>query len=162
MGENPRPAPIDPTMLKHISPLLTPDALHALASMGHGDTLAIVDAHFPAARVARQGGAQLVQLPGADTPALLSAVLALMPLDDATPEAAWTMQVIGDPAATPPAVADLRAVLQADADHEPGALERQDFYEAATRAFAVFQCGEVRTYGNVLLAKGVVREGTNR
>ena len=32
------------------------------------------------------------------------------------------------------------------------------FYEAAARAFAVFQCGEARTCGNVLLAKGVLRE----
>ena len=36
-------------MLKTISPLLTPDALHALASMGHGDELVIADANFPAA-----------------------------------------------------------------------------------------------------------------
>jgi L-fucose mutarotase len=149
-------------MLKHIPALLTPDALHALASMGHGDTLAIVDAHFPAARVARQGGAPLVQVPGADTPALLRAVLALMPLDDATPEAAWTMRVIGDPAAVPPAVADIRAGLEAAGEPEPSALERHAFYEAAARAFAIFQCGEARTYGNVLLAKGVVREGASR
>lgn len=147
-------------MLKHIPALLTPDALHALASMGHGDTLAIVDAHFPAARVAAQAGARLVQLPGADTPALLRAVLALMPLDDATREAAWTMQVIGDPGAVPPAVASIRASLRDAGEREPGALERFAFYEAAARAFAVFQCGETRTYGNVLLAKGVLREAS--
>lgn len=144
-------------MLKHIPPLLTPDALHALASMGHGDTLAIVDAHFPAARVAAQAGARLVRLPGADTPAVLRAVLALMPLDDDTSEAAWTMQVIGDPVAVPPAVAEIRAGLQAAGEREPGAVERFAFYEGAGRAFAIFQCGELRTYGNVLLAKGVVR-----
>jgi L-fucose mutarotase len=144
-------------MLKHIPSLLTPDALHALASMGHGDTLAIVDAHFPAARVAAERGARLVQLAGADAPAVLRAVLALLPLD-ATPEAAWTMQVIGDPAAVPPAVADLRAGLKAAGEREPGTLERHAFYEAATRAFAIFQCGEARTYGNLLLAKGVVKE----
>lgn len=149
-------------MLKHISPLLTPDALHALASMGHGDTLAIVDAHFPAARVAAQAGTRLVQVPGADTPALMRAVLALMPLDDATPEAAWTMQVIGDPAAVPPAVAEIRAGLKALGEREPSPLERHAFYDAAAQAFAVFQCGELRTYGNLLLAKGVVREGAAR
>ena len=94
-------------MLKHIPALLTPDALHALASMGHGDELAIVDAHFPAARLAAQGGARLARIPGADTPALLRAVLALLPLDDFGPEAAWTMQPVqgvGD-AAMPPASA---------------------------------------------------------
>ena len=36
-------------MLKGIHPLLSPDLLHALAAMGHGDTLAIVDGNFPAA-----------------------------------------------------------------------------------------------------------------
>ena len=144
-------------MLKHIPPLLTPDALHALASMGHGDVVAIVDAHFPAARVAARAGARLVHLPGADTPAVLRAVLALMPLDDATPEAAWTMQVIGEPATVPPAVAEIRAVLAAAGERDAGTLERHAFYDAAQQAFAVFQCGEARVYGNVLLAKGVVR-----
>lgn len=157
MRENPCSRQTLP-MLKHISPLLTPDALHALASMGHGDMLAIVDAHFPAARLATRAGARLVRLPGADTLALMRAVLTLVPLDDATPEAAWTMQVIGDPSAVPPAVAEIRAGLKAAGEREPGTLERQEFYEAAARAFAVFQCGEVRIYGNVLLAKGVVRE----
>jgi len=146
-------------MLKHIPALLTPDALHALASMGHGDTLAIVDAHFPATRVAGLAGARLVQVPGADTPAVLRAVLAVMPLDEAAAEAAWTMQVMGDPVAVPPAVAEIRASLKAAGERDAGTLERFAFYEAAGHAFAVFQCGEARTYGNVLLAKGVVRDG---
>jgi L-fucose mutarotase len=145
-------------MLKHVPALLSPDALHALASMGHGDALAIVDAHFPAARIAAQGGARLVHLPGADTPALLAAVLALLPLDEATPEAAWTMEVIGDATAEPPAVADIRAVLARAGERESATLERGAFYAAATRAFAIFQGGETRTYGNVLLTKGVVGE----
>jgi L-fucose mutarotase len=33
-------------MLKGIHPLLTADLLHALAAMGHGDEIAIVDANF--------------------------------------------------------------------------------------------------------------------
>jgi L-fucose mutarotase len=144
-------------MLKHIPALLTPDALHALASMGHGDTLAIVDAHFPAARIAAQAGARLVHVPGADTPTLLRAVLALLPLDDAGAEAAWTMQVIGQPDAAPPAVAEIRATLRQAGERAPGSLERFAFYDAAARAFALFASGEARTYGNVLLAKGVVR-----
>jgi L-fucose mutarotase len=144
-------------MLKHIPALLTPDALHALASMGHGDTLAIVDAHFPAARIAGRAGARLVHLSGADTPAVLRAVLALVPLDEAAPEAAWTMQVIGRPDAVPPAVAAIRATLAEAGERAPATVERHAFYEAAARAFAVFICGQTRTYGNVLLAKGVVR-----
>lgn len=41
-------------MLEGIHPLLHADLLHALAAMGHGDELAIVDANFPAASVARR------------------------------------------------------------------------------------------------------------
>jgi L-fucose mutarotase len=144
-------------MLKHISPLLTPDALHALASMGHGDELAIVDAHFPAARLAA-GGGRLVRVPGTGMPALLRAVLALMPLDDFGPDAAWTMQAVGDAAAVPPAVLDAQAELRSAGAAPAASLERQAFYERAAQAFAIFQCGELRTYGNVLLRKGVWRE----
>ena len=139
-------------MLKHIPPLLTPDALFALASMGHGDELALVDANFPAARLAAARGARLVPLPGADAPA----VLALLPLDDFGAEAAWTMQVVGDAAAVPPPVAEFRAVLRDGGEREPATLERAAFYERATAAFAILQCGERRRYGNLLLRKGVL------
>ena len=154
---NPRLTRPPSTVLKGIPALLTPDALHALASMGHGDVLAIVDAHFPAARGAARAGARLVQLPGADTPTLMRAVLRLLPLDTHTDEAAWTMQVIGQPQAVPPAVAEIRGVLGAEG-RSAATLERHAFYAAAERAFAIFRCGETRTYGNVLLAKGVVAD----
>ncbi|MEO5772390.1 MAG: RbsD/FucU domain-containing protein [Burkholderiaceae bacterium] len=149
-------------MLKHIPSLLTPDALHALASMGHGDELAIVDAHFPAARLAAQGGECLIYIPGADTPTLLRAVLALLPLDDFGAEAAWTMRVVGDAAAEPQAVAEAQSVLQAAGERPAASLERLVFYERAAKAFAIFACGETRAYGNVLLRKGVLREAVSR
>ena len=47
-------------MLKGLDPLLSPDLLHALAAMGHGDELVVADANFPAASVARR----LIPLPG--------------------------------------------------------------------------------------------------
>jgi L-fucose mutarotase len=143
-------------MLRHVPPLLTPDALHALASMGHGDELAIVDAHFPAARTAARGGARLVYLSGADMPAVVRAVLTLLPLDAHGGDSAHTMQVIGDAAAVPPAVADLQAALRDAGERAAAALEREAFYERATKAYAVFVSGEARTYGNVLLRKGAV------
>jgi L-fucose mutarotase len=158
MRKNPPPAVLQPAMLKHIPALLTPDALHALASMGHGDEVAIVDAHFPAARLAAQGAARLSYIPGADTPTALRAVLNLLPLDDFGPEAAWTMQVVGDAAAQPPAVLELQRVLKDSGERPAATLERNAFYERAAQAFAILPCGETRTYGNVLLRKGVLRE----
>ena len=47
-------------MLTGIDPLLTPDLLRALAAMGHGDELAIVDANYPAAA----SGRDVIALPG--------------------------------------------------------------------------------------------------
>lgn len=143
-------------MLKNLPPLLTPDALHALASMGHGDDLAIVDANFPSARIARQAGARLVELPGADAAAALRAVLQLLPLDTFTRDPARTMAVVGDADAIPPPVVEFQqALAQA---HEPAAvsLERHAFYAAAGASFAIFRTGEQRKYGNILLRKGVV------
>jgi len=143
-------------VLKNIPPLLTPDALHALAGMGHGDDVAIVDANFPAARLARDGGARLVMLPGADAPQALRAVLQLLPLDDFVPEAAWTMQVVGDAGAVPAPVAGFARALQ-DAGERPAAsLERFAFYERARGAFLLLQTGETRKYGNIVLRKGVI------
>jgi L-fucose mutarotase len=141
-------------MLKGISPLLTPDLLHALASMGHGDTIAVVDANFPAATTARR----LVSVAPAGAPETLAAVLSLLPLDTAIAPAVWTMEVIGDPAAIPEPVAEFAAVL-ADAglgDVEIGHLERGAFYARAREAYAIVRTGELRPYGNVLLVKGTV------
>lgn len=141
-------------MLKGIPPLVTPDLLHALASMGHGDEIAIVDANFPSATV----GERVIAVAGAGSHEVLAAVLALLPLDAVGGTPVWTMEVIGDPDAIPAPVADFAAVL---ADHdlgdvEIGRLERHAFYDRARGAYAIVRTGELRPYGNVLLVKGVV------
>ena len=56
-------------MLKGLDPLLTGDLLQVLADMGHGDEIAIVDANFPAATMARR----LVRLPGSTATEALAA-----------------------------------------------------------------------------------------
>ena len=143
-------------MLKNIPSLLTPDALHALASMGHGDDVAIVDANFPAARVARQGGAVLVQLPGVDATTVLQAVLQVLPLDDFVAQPAWTMEVVGNASAVPEPVAEFAKVLQQAGEPAADRLTRFDFYQRAQSAFVILRTGETRQYGNILLRKGVL------
>jgi len=143
-------------MLRGIHPLLGPDLLAALAAMGHGDTLAIVDANFPAASVGRR----VIEARGASSPALLDAVLTVFPVDAASVPAVLTMEVIGDPDAVPEPVADFAAAMSDHglADCEIGSLERQAFYDRARAAFVVIRTGELRPYGNILLVKGVVNE----
>ncbi|MEO8487604.1 MAG: RbsD/FucU domain-containing protein [Betaproteobacteria bacterium] len=139
-------------MLKGLSSLLTPDLLHALASMGHGDAIAIVDANFPSASVARR----LIPVAGAGAHEVLAAVLDVLPLDTFESPAVFTMEVVGDADAIPEPVTDFAAVL-ADhdlADVEIGHLSREAFYGRAREAFAVVRTGELRPYGNILLVKG--------
>ncbi len=141
-------------MLKGIHPLLTPDLLRALAAMGHGDTIAIVDANFPAYKLAPV----VIPVPGVGAPELLDAVLTVLPIDTLATPPAFTMEVFDDPEAVPEPVADFAMVFTDHAlgDCEIGRLERQAFYDAARSAFAMVQTGEIRPYGNILLVKGVV------
>ncbi|MBM1170850.1 RbsD/FucU family protein [Microvirga arabica] len=143
-------------MLKNIDPLLSPDLLMVLRSMGHGDDIAIVDANFPAAAMARR----LVRLDGLAATDVTNAILSVMPLDDFVPEAAWRMEVVGDPQAEQPIFDEFRAIL---ARHEGSnfrlaSLERFAFYEQAKAAYAIVSTGERRLYGNIILKKGVVRD----
>lgn len=139
-------------MLRGIHPLLSPDLLHVLASMGHGDRLAIVDANFPATRSARR----LIQMSGMPVTAVLGAVLTLLPIDDFEPDPAVVMQVVGDPDSVPPVVEEIAAMLDRFGGPRPSAIDRFAFYAATEQAFAVVQTGERRFYGNVLLTKGVI------
>ena len=138
-------------MLIGLNPLLGAELLHALAAMGHGDTIVLVDANYPATR-----GRRLIDLAGADIVQGLGAVLSVLPLDSFVPDPASVMQVVGDPQALPPVCADMNRVL-ADHGHKPAAgLERHAFYAAAERAYAIVRTGERRFYGNILLTKGVI------
>jgi L-fucose mutarotase len=146
-------------MLKGIHPLLHADLLHALAAMGHGDEIAIVDANFPAVSVGRR----VLQAAGASASEALDAILTVFPLDTVLAPAAFTMEVAGDPDALPEPVREFAAVFTNHglADAEIGHLERNAFYERARAAFAVVRTGELRPYGNILLVKGVVNAYPN-
>jgi L-fucose mutarotase len=142
------------TMLKTLSVLHTPELLHALASMGHGDEVALVDCHFPAVSVAQR----LVRLDGADLPAALAACLHLIPLDTFVDDAAVRMLQVHAPDEIPEVQLLCQQVIDA-AESKPVKLvgiSRQAFYERARKAYAVIATGEQRTYGCILIKKGVV------
>ncbi|SPH16834.1 L-fucose mutarotase [Defluviimonas aquaemixtae] len=141
-------------MLRGIDPILSPDLLHALAAMGHGDEIVIADANFPGTSMGRL----LIRADGVTASAMLRAVLSLMPLDTFVDDPAVTMQVVGDPDAVPEAVRDFQAIVNevADAPATLAGIERHAFYDRAKAAFAVIQTGETRLYGNIILKKGVI------
>lgn len=140
-------------MLKGLSRLHTPELLHTLAAMGHGDEIVIVDAHFPAVSLARR----LVRLDGADLPEVVEACLTLLPLDAFVDDPALRMEVVGQPDTIP----EVQGLCQRVIDTQEGkpvplrGIERFAFYERAKQAFAIVLTGELRPYGCVILKKGV-------
>jgi L-fucose mutarotase len=138
-------------MLLGLDPLLGPDLLHALAAMGHGDRIVLVDANYPATR-----GRRLIHLPGLSTPRVLQAVLSVFPIDTFIADPCAVMQVVGEPGALPPVVVEMNAALARHGAKAAVGLERNAFYAAAESAYATVQTGERRFYGNILLTKGVV------
>jgi L-fucose mutarotase len=146
-------------MLKKIDPLLTPELLYVLATMGHGDDLVVADANFPSDSVAqRTTHRRVVRLAGVDTPGAVRAILSVYPLDEAVDEPVRRMMVEGHPDEIPPVQRELQAVVDAAAGRRQpmGGVERFAFYEAARSAYAVVATGERRFWGCMLLKKGVV------
>ncbi|WP_417670384.1 RbsD/FucU family protein [Roseibium sp.] len=141
-------------MLRGLNPLLSPDLLHALRAMGHGNDVVIADANFPAESL----GQRLVRLDGISATDTLQAVLEVMPLDTFVTDPARTMQVVGAPDDIPPIVSRFQAIIDETAD-TPCPLtpvERHAFYDQARDAFVIVQTGETRLYGNIILKKGVI------
>ena len=144
-------------MLRGIHPLLHPDLLHVLASMGHGDTIAIVDSNFPAASTARGLVVDSPLVMGVDAIAAVQAILTVLPIDTFTPEVppVLAMQVVGKPDEIPPVVRLAAPLFQAEGAAITS-IERFAFYAAANSAFAVVLTTETRLYGNFIIRKGVV------
>lgn len=141
-------------MLQGIDPLLTGELLAALDAMGHSDAVCLADAHFPAARLADR----VLDLPGTGTPDLLGAVCSVLPLDDAP---AVDLMESADGSVLP-----VQDELIAAAGAQRGTVRfvgRHDFYDVAAAAYLIVRTGETRTYGNVVVRKGVVTsEAANR
>ena len=141
-------------MLRDIDPVLSPDLLHALRAMGHGNEIVIADANFPGESL----GPTCIRADGSTASRILQAVLSVMPLDSFVPDPALAMQVVGEPDAVPEAVTDFQRIIQETAANPAKiqTLERFAFYERAASAFAIVQTGERRLYGNIILKKGVI------
>jgi L-fucose mutarotase len=140
-------------MLRGIHPLLGPDLLHALRSLGHGDELVIADANFPAHSM----GPRVVRLDGVDAVSAADAILTHLPLDTFVEAAAFRMAVVNDPEAVP-AICESFAILvqQLAGPFEIVALDRFAFYERARKAAFIVATGERRLYGNLILKAGVL------
>lgn len=147
-------------MLKGIDPLLTPDLLHVLAAMGHGDEIVVADANFTAASLG--AGKPVIALPGAGVLRASTAILSLLPLDAAVERPVAYMHVCGRPEGWRSALQRSLVDTLATGGHaQPAqceAVERFAFYERVRRVFAIVHTGELQPYANVIFKKGVIGE----
>lgn len=146
-------------MLKNIDPIITPDLLHVLAGMGHGDDIVVCDTNFPARSVARHTMVKApLELPGVSAARAVRAILSVMPLDSFVDHPAQRMEIAGQPDEIPEVQREVQAEIdRAEGRSWPmGSIERFAFYEAAKTSYAVVRAGEGRFYGCFLLKMGVV------
>jgi L-fucose mutarotase len=134
-------------MLTGIHPLLSGELLAHLDAMGHSDAVVLADAHFPASNLA----SRLLTFPGVTTPELLAAVRSVIPLDDSP-----SLDLMTSADGSPLPVQDELVASAVAGDADVQFLSRQDFYDVAAAAYLIVRTGETRTYGNVILRKGVV------
>jgi L-fucose mutarotase len=140
-------------MLKGISPVISPDLLKLLCEMGHGDEIVLADSNFPGASVARR----LFRADGLNISTLLEGIAPLFPLDSYA-DPLIMMDVVPGDKLDPAVEADYMKVIRRYEHSAPAPLriERNAFYERSRNAYGVLMTGETRTYGNLILKKGVI------
>ena len=144
-------------MLKGIPDSISPDLMHALMNMGHGDEIVLADAHFPASSHAQR----LIRADGLRLSTLLSSIMKFFPIDTFVEDHAVVMQVV-DPKLDEPSIWDqfLQILSKSEGDWVSlTPIERFSFYNRSKSAYAVVATGETDFYANLILKKGVVSPG---
>jgi len=140
-------------MLKNINPILSPDLLYTLRSMGHGDEIAIVDGNYPADDNCKR----LARLDGMNFVPVLDAILSVLPIDDFTDEAIFRSTVKED---TQELHSIHHEILNICKQHHPTykviPLVGEKFHERVRDAYCVVSTSEPSLYANVILRKGVI------
>lgn len=144
-------------MLKNVPAILSPALIKVLCEMGHGDTIVLADGNFPAESMTP--GAKIVRCDGMGIPALLDAILQLIPLDRYVAHPVSLMQTVpGDPVDTSIWAEYASLLKRRENLAEDGVrhMERFAFYEECRKAYAIVATGERALYANVILQKGVI------
>lgn len=148
-------------MLLNIPKILSPELIKALCEMGHSDKILLADANYPGKSAAQRCGATFLRADGLGIPALLEAILQIMPLDLYTDEPAAVMDVdVRDKGMKIPIHDEYRAIVAKHNARGGGAVaqyERYAFYDKADACAVIVQTGEEAIYANIILQKGVIK-----
>lgn len=140
-------------MLIGINPILGPELLFTLRSMGHGDEIAIVDGNYPA----QSDGKNLVRADGLGLIPVLDAVLSVMPLDLETDDSFMRTCNYEHPEDPDPVHL---AIDEQVARRYPNLSIKVDagdvIYDRIIKCHTIVASSETALYANVVLRKGVV------
>ena len=141
-------------MLKGIPERFSPQLMKMMMEMGHGDELVIADGNFPAA----SSGPACIRADGQSIPPLLKDLLLFLPLDTYVEKPVMLMRPV-EKELVPPIWGEYKNELKEYNCYENQIelLDRFDFYERASKAFAVISTSERSLYANIILKKGVVQ-----
>lgn len=142
-------------MLKGIHNRIEPDLLHAMAMMGEGESIAIVERAFPAYSIAAQLPYKRVITISARLADVSRAILSLLPLDKRVECAATIMQVDGEPAFIPEVIEEAIPIIEAAGTGIQSA-ERDTFLTMVLHSYVIVQTQDNRPHGNVILVKGAL------
>ncbi len=145
-------------MLKGIPACVSPELLKVLHEMGHGDTIVIGDANFPAAAMAGAKNHVNIRCDGHRATEVLDSILQLFPLDDFVPRPVTIMNKMEMHRDLDCPVWDEFKNIVAKYDKR-GAdavefMDRFAFYEAVKDAYAVVSTTETAFYACIILRKG--------
>lgn len=142
-------------MLINIDPILPPDLLSYMRSMGHGDKLVLCDANYPAVSTSQR----VVRLDGVDIPRAATAILSVFPLDSFVPYPVCRMQIDDWPDKINEVQhALINAVRETAGPHwKVNSIDRFEFYKEAKHCFVTVVTGDTRPYGCFMFTKGVLK-----
>mgnify|MGYP001162165069 FL=1 len=145
-------------MLININPVLSPELLFHLRSMGHGEKLILADANFPA----NTSNDKVIRLDGVGIKEAALAILSVFPLDSfivtqgGSP--ALRMEVDDQPDELTETHKEFIDVVKnvSGENWKVGSISRQNFYEEAKKAYCIVTTTDARPFGCFVLTKGVI------
>lgn len=146
-------------MLIKIDPILSPELLFTLRTMGHGDKLVLADANFPSNSMNKN----VIRLDGVNIEDAAKAILSVFPLDSFIVSqggtAANRMEVDDNPnELTETHKEFIKAVKDVSGESwKVGSIERQSFYNEAKKSYAIVTTTDARPFGCFILTKGVIK-----
>ena len=145
-------------MLININPVLSPELLFHLRSMGHGEILILADANFPA----NTSNDKVIRLDGVGIKEAASAILSVFPLDSFVVSQggspALRMEVDDKPDELTETHKEFIEVVKnvSGENWNVGSITRQDFYKEAKNAYCIVTTTDTRPFGCFILTKGVI------